>query len=387
MKKILFAAFILAFVFSCSKKEKFTVIKGRLKNSQDTVVHLKKMEAQNFVQKASAKVGVNGEFTIKLKPTTPEFYILCSQENDLITLLINPDEQIEMNIDGENFSENYSLKGSKGSILIKNFNEYLTKSRRQIDSVAKIYQQNQYNPEINKIKKELDIKFAEIKRKQRKYTISFIEKNYNSLACVPALLQDLYPGEYILDPEKDEKYFNMVDTSLTRNHPNSPYLQDLRSLKQKLQEVKEKAKEKEDNLAIGKKAPNISLNSYTGAKTTLKSLRGKYVLVDFWASWSNPCLNQNKELMKFRNKYWYLGFEVFQVSLDTNKEAWIKSIKDNKLIWINVSDQKQWESKVVKDYNVKRLPCNFLLDKKGKIIAKNLTKEQLEKKLKELFKY
>ena len=121
MRKLLAITFILGMFFSCGEAERFTVIKGKLINSQDTIVYLNKMTSQNFIQKASAKIDVNGEFTIKFKPEDTEFYMIRSQKNNLITLLIEPDEQIEVNINANNFSENYSVKGSVGSILIKKF--------------------------------------------------------------------------------------------------------------------------------------------------------------------------------------------------------------------------------------------------------------------------
>ncbi|NMB52377.1 MAG: TlpA family protein disulfide reductase, partial [Bacteroidales bacterium] len=131
---------------------------------------------------------------------------------------------------------------------------------------------------------------------------------------------------------------------------------------------------------------DIALPDPQGDTIRLSSTRGKIVLLDFWASWCNPCRKENPNLVKAYNTYHNNGFEIYQVSLDKAKESWVQGIRQDKLEkWIHVSDVKYWNSVVVPLYNIEVIPTNYLLDREGRIIASNLRGENLNKKLAEIF--
>jgi peroxiredoxin len=139
--------------------------------------------------------------------------------------------------------------------------------------------------------------------------------------------------------------------------------------------------------AIGKTAPDFTQPDTLGNSVTLSSLRGQYVLVDFWASWCGPCRTENPNLVKTFNQYKDKGFTVLGVSLDQpgKKDAWLAAVHKDNLTWTQVSDLKFWENEAAVLYGIKAIPANLLLDKEGKIIAKDLRGEELNKKLSELF--
>jgi peroxiredoxin len=140
--------------------------------------------------------------------------------------------------------------------------------------------------------------------------------------------------------------------------------------------------------AIGKIAPDFEQPDTLGTLVKLSDLRGKYVLVDFWASWCGPCRAENPNVVKAYAKYNEKGFTVLGVSLDQpgKKEAWIAAIHKDNLTWTHVSDLKFWDNAVAKLYGIQSIPQNYLLDPQGKIIASNIRGEELEKKLAEIFK-
>lgn len=140
-------------------------------------------------------------------------------------------------------------------------------------------------------------------------------------------------------------------------------------------------------VAIGKPAPDFTENDPQGKPLSLSSLRGKYVLVDFWASWCEPCRAENPGVVKAFKKYENDGFTVLSVSLDTDRGDWLKAIRQDHLSWDQVSDLNGWRNAVAEEYGVRAIPANFLVNPKGIIVAENLQGDQLENKLAELLSH
>jgi len=138
--------------------------------------------------------------------------------------------------------------------------------------------------------------------------------------------------------------------------------------------------------AIGNTAPEFSQNDANGKAISLSSFKGKYVLVDFWASWCGPCRVENPNVVKAFQKFHSKGFDILGVSVDEKKDKWMDAIKKDNLNWHQVSDLQGWKNSVAQLYGVEGIPMNFLIDKEGKIIGKGLRGEDLEKKLAEVLK-
>jgi peroxiredoxin len=143
-----------------------------------------------------------------------------------------------------------------------------------------------------------------------------------------------------------------------------------------------------DNMSIGGTAPDFTQNDTGGKPVTLSSFRGKYVLLDFWASWCAPCRRENPNVVKAYTQYHPKGFDILSVSLDKpgDKDKWLKAIQDDGLTWTQVSDLQYFDNAVAKQYGIQGIPQNFLIDPQGKIIAKGLRGDDLEKKLEEIYK-
>jgi peroxiredoxin len=155
------------------------------------------------------------------------------------------------------------------------------------------------------------------------------------------------------------------------NHPQvKPFLENLKRLK---------------GVSIGSEAPEIALPTPAGPIMRLSDLRGKYVLIDFWASWCGPCRRENPNVIKTYATYKDKGFEIFGVSLDQEKTAWINAIAKDQLTWPHVSDLQYWNSVAAQAYQVSSIPMTFLLDPQGKVIAKGLRGDSLNQYLANLF--
>lgn len=153
------------------------------------------------------------------------------------------------------------------------------------------------------------------------------------------------------------------------------------------QKQQEEQQAKLDNLIpVGSEAPDFTQNSPEGKPISLSSLRGKVVLIDFWASWCRPCRMENPNVLRVYNKYHNKGFEILGVSLDKTKEAWTGAIKQDGLPWKHVSDLQFWNNAVAQQYGVSAIPYTVLVDREGKVLAKNLRGPALEEKLAEVLK-
>jgi peroxiredoxin len=185
-----------------------------------------------------------------------------------------------------------------------------------------------------------------------------------------------------------EKYlstYEKVYEALKQKFPQSIYTNQLAGSIEQYKKQFELDETQNKLLPDGGIMPDIKLADQNGKEFALSSLKGKVVLIDFWASWCGPCRKENPNVVKMYSKYNKKGFEIFSVSLDEDKEKWIKAIEKDGLKWKHVSDLKGWNSSVCSQFNISAIPFTILIDKEGKIIKKGLRGEALEQKLEEIF--
>jgi len=187
--------------------------------------------------------------------------------------------------------------------------------------------------------------------------------------------QVVYALGYV-SPRRDQDFILEYVNPLIEKYP---WLTEAKEVKQSIDDAIAAAKKTED----GAKFINITQPDANGKNVNLYDfLKGKkYVLVDFWASWCGPCRAENPHVLKAYNAFKGKGFDVFAISLDDKKDNWLKAVKDDKMPWVQVSDLKGWKNEAAKYYNITAIPMNFLLDSNGKVVARNLRGENLEKEL------
>jgi len=381
MKKtivILLAVYLLS---GCQTSQRFEIA-GTIKNSNGELIYLDEIKTNDLETVDSTYIDKNGNFRFRGYMAIPKFFIIKTNQDNYLTFLINPGEKISIEANMENLGFNYKLEGSKDSKIIQEYNTKLRENVNNLKELNKIFNDSINSPNIESIMMDLDKRSELIVKDQRDYTIRFIQQNLHSLASLMALYQQLTPRNPVLDPLKDIRYFEMVDSTLYNLYPESEPVQALHSQVANLK-IKFKG---EKLLAFGAIPPEIALPDPEGETITLSSTRGKIVLLDFWAAWCNPCRVENPNLVSNYAKYKKKGFEIYQVSLDRKREDWVSAIKNDHLEqWIHVSDLQFWKSVVVQQYQLDKIPTNFLLDREGKIIAKDVRGEALSEKLSEIF--
>ncbi len=380
---IILATFLL---FSCSKKEEGFTVSGKLDNAGVDYIYLQEMTSLELIPVDSCKLDSSGTFILRGTSSFPRFYAISVFKGEYAYLLARTGEQIILEGDAADLTDSYTVEGSAESELIRELTSKQNSTIARIQELNMIFNDSMKIADFDALKARLDTAYQEAVNSQWTYSTRFIENNLHSQASLMALYMQIGPRRYLLQPDKDFKYFAMVDSSLTLLYPESDAVQDLH---RQVEELRQRMKMDElsaSRLAIGAEAPEIALPSPSGDTIVLSSLRGKIVLLDFWASWCSPCRRENPNLVKNYNKYKDKGFEIYQVSLDKTKAAWLKGIEDDGLEWIHVSDVMYWNSIVVPIFNIQGIPMSYLLDKEGKIIAHNLRGEQLGAKLEEIFK-
>jgi thiol-disulfide isomerase/thioredoxin len=376
---------LLFLFFSCQSGKNNFRVSGNLSGEENAMVYLKEMTVRDLIPVDSTELDENGAFSLAGYTELVSFYALYVSQDDFIVLLIGPGDRITVTGEAQSLSDTYQVEGSNDSRSLRELSAELNKTLLRINELSHIFNDSINSPDFESIKSGLDRTYEEIVNSQREFTFRFIRENINSLASLMALYQQVGTHHFVLDPVKDFTWYKMVDSSLTIKYPGSESVQELHrqvvelSAQRYAQEVQKKRFEK------GSEVPDIELLSPNGDTIALSSLKGKYVLLDFWASWCGPCRSESPNLVAAYQKYNLKGFEIYQVSLDRSRSSWIKAIEDDHLTWTHVSDLQFWNSVVVPVYNIQGIPMNFLLDPEGRIVDQNLRGERLAEKLKEIF--
>jgi peroxiredoxin len=379
--------FLIAAMIVAGCKNNNIEINGKLSApSKGEYLYLDELRSTELITVDSAIVAEDGTFTFSRRVKFPSFYLIKTDETNFLMMLLEPGQTIEIKAWQDSLNFPSRISGSRGSELMNEYNKVLIRTQNQLKKLYDVYVQNLGTDQMAAVMDRLD-SVAQIHLNDLNlYTKNYIDENLNSLVSLVALYQQVAPGEYILHPEKDLEYFVKVDSSLSLLYPE---YEPVKSLHEQVQGLLSDIKAQKLNSPVsneGYEAPEISLPDTEGDTVRLSSTRGNVVLLDFWASWCKPCRNESPNLVKAYNQYHNRGFQIYQVSLDKTKDAWLKGIQEDHLErWIHVSDIKYWQSVVVPLYKIEYIPTNFLLDREGRIIASNLQGELLQKKLAEIF--
>ncbi len=321
----------------------------------------------------SVKVDANQSFTMS-RPVADggEVLVLNVGGGQKMALLVEGNEKLSVKADGFVMDAKTGQHGTATVTGSKNMEYYAKLDALRTGMEAKI---SAWNKQVAAATEKKDTK--RIEQIEQDYTVAqndVVNKIKAMLPDMGASLVSLFALNFV-DINTDFDTYDQLAQRFAKEKPNSP---NAKALIGRVARIK--------GVMVGSEAPEIALSDTTGATVPLSSLRGKYVLLDFWASWCGPCRSENPNVVRMYDKYKSKGFAIYSVSLDKDKESWVRAIRNDRLTWTHVSDLKYWQSEAAQKYGVQGIPATFLLDKDGKIIAKNLRGPALEQKLEEILK-
>jgi peroxiredoxin len=333
-------------------------------------------EQQPIMMDSAKLTGSSGTFSLTGSAKEGGIFELIFGDNAVPVPLINDANDITVDVDLAKKDDYYEIKGSEASKLIKELiNNYgkksfeVEKSFSALDSLKRIGAPDSVLIAATGVKNNAIVNL-------NNYLKNFIGSTNNPTLGVLALSW--------ASQSFDRKDFESSLVALGAKYPNNVVIQNMKKAYDA--QAAQQSQAQGDAAWVGKSVPELVLPDVNGKNISLASFKGKYVLVDFWASWCGPCRNENPNVVKAFEQYKGKNFTILGVSLDKEKDAWKKAIKDDHLDWTQVSDLKYWNSKAVDTFKFGGIPFNILVDPDGKIIAQELRGDGLEEKLKEVLK-
>ena len=369
---------LAAAVALCACHSSNVKISGRLIGGETSEVYLEQVTPLLTTIVDTASLDAQGRYDFRVSDVgrTPVLYHLVAG-GERIPLFIAGGDRIVVNAVGS-IVRNYTVEGSEESESLRRFYQPFVTGAQQLDRIAvRFAAADLSEAERQELLKSYTEEYYRIRREQ----LRFIIENQSSLAAVYALYQRLPGDQNLFNGDSDVVYYRTVAEALAERYPESPYLTALKGEIERMDaRIGLASQITEANF------PDLELTDIYGKKIRLSSLAGKVVLLDFWSAELGNNNALNAELKQTYEKYAdaEVPFEVYQVAVDTSKPLWISAVQEQRLPWISVSDLRGRNSPALGVYNVRKLPANFLIDKEGAIVAKDIYGRSLDEKLQEL---
>jgi peroxiredoxin len=346
-------------------------LKGKLDNSNGETIYFERLASQQPEVLDSVQVGTDGSFEFKKDYKIKiGFYRIKLSQQDFAMLVLDSTDQVVINASAKDLKNTYKTEGSKETALFVEYNQIIQKNSKRIDSLNEAFKMQMGSVKMDSLRmdslsKTFEQPFNNIMNQMNVQLSDKVLKNSEMFASIMAIQN--------LEPDKYANAYKALDAGLSKKFPTDANVIKFHEVVGRMLAT-----------TNGEAAPEINLPSPKGQNISLSSLRGKVVLIDFWASWCGPCRKEMPNVVKAYTKYKSKGFEIYGVSLDDDKNRWEDAINKDGITWVQVSDLMGWSCTAAKLYGVQGIPYTVLLDREGKILAKNLRGEELEKKLAEV---
>lgn len=379
MLRTLLGIFTIALLFACTppQAEETGVISGVITGAEGEVIALIRFENNRPVTMDTTIIASDGSF--RLMPDQPmplDYYqIKIDNKRDLV-FITDSTEALYLEAASPELNETVTYKGSMNSSLYDQFTSTIRPLEKRLIELK----------EVTKDKNSSDIdrsqafsEIVELNKKKEAAAKEFIDTHTDSPAAIAALSelnlkQNMEVYKKVLDATKPSFGHSYYHRMVTTQYNQATMVKQNPSTR------------KNSAYTVGMEAPDIKMTDPEGTTRSLSDLKGKVVMIDFWASWCGPCRRENPNVVAAYNRYKDKGFEIFSVSLDSDKNKWLRAIQQDGLIWPNhVSDLKGWQNEASQAYGVSSIPHTILVGRDGTIIATHLRGAALEQKLAELF--